>query len=73
MKEQKIKDKEKTDETQQKKLDAKKYFESWKKQKDEELIEKHQKKKEEGREKRKKKVEEKYEKRDSSKKVYENW
>ena len=73
LKEQKLKEKEKADEMQQKKLDAKKYFQSWKSRKDEELIEKRQKKKEESKEKRRKEIEDAEDKRSSSKKVYESW
>ena len=53
--------------------DAKKYFESWKTKKDEELKEKHQKKKEEGREKKRREEEEKREKSKSAQKVFDNW
>ena len=53
--------------------DAKKYFETWKSKKDEELKEKHHKKKEEEHEKKKKAVEETQEKKKFSQKAFENW
>lgn len=53
--------------------DAKKYFESWKTKKDEELKEQHQKKKEKQRDEKRKEQEEKQEKRESAQKVFENW
>ena len=68
-----MKEKEKEDEELQKKLDSKKHFESWKSNKEKELIEHRQKLKEEKREKRRKEFEDQEEKRSSSKKVYENW
>jgi len=64
---------EKEKEKNLKARDAKKYFESWKAKKDEELKEKHMKKKEEQRNKKKNEEEEKQEKSLSARKVYENW
>ena len=64
---------EKEKEKNLKARDAKKYFESWKAKKDEELKEAHLKKKEEQLNKKKKVEEEKQEKSLSAQKVYENW
>ena len=64
---------EKQKEKNLKARDAKKYFESWKVKKDEELKEEHQKKKEEQRNKKKKEEEKKQEKTLSAQKVYEDW
>lgn len=64
---------EKQKEKNLKARDAKKYFESWKTQKDEVLKEQHQKKREEQRSKKKKEEEEKQEKTLNSQKVFENW
>ena len=53
--------------------DAKKYFDSWKIMKDEELKGQHQKKKEKQREEKRKEEEEMQEKKKSAQKVFENW
>jgi len=64
---------EKQTEKNLKARDAKKYFESWKAKKDEELKEQHHKKKEEEREKKKKEEKEKRDVKKSSQKAFENW
>ena len=64
---------EKQTEKNLKARDAKKYFESWKAKKDEELKEQHHKKKQEERERKRKEEEEKQDKSKNAGKVFDNW